>query len=59
MAVNKIPGFTLGLKPHSTSASLNSLVKRRVPDVTSAQPTEKQLKTTDDAHGKILELFKC
>ncbi len=51
---SKIPGFTSGLKPPSTSSSLSSLAKRRVPEVTTTQPTEKRPRTTDDAHSKVL-----
>lgn len=59
---SKIPGFTSGLKPPSTSSSLSSLVKRRVPEVLSNQATDsKRIRTTDDATGKLEEvvLFLC
>lgn len=46
---SKIPGFTSGLKPPSTSSSLSNLAKRRGTEVSSVQPTEKRPRTTDDA----------
>jgi len=47
---SKIPGFTSGLKPPTTSSSLSNLAKRRGTEaVSTAQPTEKRLRTTDDA----------
>ncbi|XP_032789035.2 carboxy-terminal kinesin 2 [Daphnia magna] len=47
---SKIPAFTSGLKPPSTSTSLSNLAKRRVPEIITSQPTEKRPRTTDDAH---------
>ncbi|XP_046449773.1 carboxy-terminal kinesin 2-like isoform X2 [Daphnia pulex] len=46
---SKIPGFTSGLKPPSTSSSLSNLAKRRGPEVSTVQPIEKRPRTTDDA----------
>ena len=50
---SKIPGFTSGLKPPSTS-SLTSVAKRRVPDMSSTQPIEKRPRTTDDAQSELI-----
>lgn len=55
---SKIPGFTSGLKPPTTSTSmLPSLAKRRGAEGVPSQPIEKRARNSDDSQGNLL--FTC
>jgi hypothetical protein len=58
---SKIPGFTSGIKPPTTSSQLPLPAIKRRPDIptnaSTSQPAEKRVRTTDDAHSEFFIWF--